>query len=52
MTPTLALQLPIGPHLVELRAAGGLRSLPVHVMVKRGETIHLTMALVTGGAAQ
>ncbi|MDB4970204.1 MAG: Serine/threonine-protein kinase [Myxococcales bacterium] len=50
VTPTLAFQLPVGAHVIELRGAGGLRSLPVHIMLRRGENLHLTMALVTGAA--
>jgi hypothetical protein len=49
-TPTLGFHVPIGVHVIELRAPSGERSAPRTVHVGRGQTLRLSLAL--GAAVQ
>jgi tRNA A-37 threonylcarbamoyl transferase component Bud32 len=43
-TPTIAFRESVGDHVVELRSAGGLRSLPVRVNIRQGDTKRLYLS--------
>ena len=46
-TPTFGLRVPVGRHTIELRDSTGARSKPAEVVVRRGESMHVTMSLET-----